>query len=570
MPVALAGILSFLLEPIVVRLERLALPRQLAVAVVLVAVLLIGAAIVGVVADQAGRLAQALPAYEGNLRNKIHALTHPSLIGGVWQDAFHSLQALETELFPAAAPGTEAPAPAAAVQQPATRILSYLMAFIPTAGTIFLVGILTLFLLLQYRDLRTRLVRLMGESEIGRSAQALDDIGSDLGDYFLLQAILNSAFGAAITGALWLIGLPAFWLWGILAATLRFIPYAGSFIAAALPTIVAVTIDPGWWFAIGVVSIFIVSEAVTGQLIEPLWIGHRTRISPIGVVAGAAFWAWLWGPVGLFLATPLTLGLTVLGHHVPRLSPFAVLLGNEPALSEAEHFYHRLLSGEAWDAASAAEDSIRAGRFAAYMGEVITPALAGAARDVSADILGAPQAARVIETLGEFVDFAETFDADAREDGDKPAKPSDSLRIAVIGGRGAFDHVCARLIALCFRREPDVAAMIGSMPGLNGLMSFRDEAPDAMLLVTVGGCSLRQLDFIARKAGHLFPQAQLRLGYLADDAQAARTRAAHIAKKPAYSASEIVEDGRRALREALAARTGETSPANIPTAAQSG
>ena len=158
----------------------------------------------------------------------------------------------------------------------------------------------------------------------------------------------------------------------------------------------------------------------------------------------------------------------------------------------------------------------------------------------------------------------------AREDGDKPAKPSDSLRIAVIGGRGAFDHVCARLIALCFRREPDVAAMIGSMPGLNGLMSFRDEAPDAMLLVTVGGCSLRQLDFIARKAGHLFPQAQLRLGYLADDAQAARTRAAHIAKKPAYSASEIVEDGRRALREALAARTGETSPANIPTAAQSG
>ena len=180
MPVALAGILSFLLEPIVVRLERLALPRQLAVAVVLVAVLLIGAAIVGVVADQAGRLAQALPAYEGNLRNKIHALTHPSLIGGVWQDAFHSLQALETELFPAAAPGTEAPAPAAAVQQPATRILSYLMAFIPTAGTIFLVGILTLFLLLQYRDLRTRLVRLMGESEIGRSAQALDDYGSAL------------------------------------------------------------------------------------------------------------------------------------------------------------------------------------------------------------------------------------------------------------------------------------------------------------------------------------------------------------------------------------------------------
>src|SRR5690606_39135412 len=152
--------------------------------------------------------------------------------------------------------------------------------------------------------------------------------------------------GAGIAVALWLIGLPNPLLWGILAGLLRFVPYIGTVIALVFPVLLAAAVEPGWSLAALTLIIFIVGEFTMGQVLEPWLLGNSTGLSPLAVIAAASFWTWLWGPIGLLLAIPLTVSLMVLGRHVPQLNFIYVLLGDEPALTAAQRFYQRMLAGD--------------------------------------------------------------------------------------------------------------------------------------------------------------------------------------------------------------------------------
>jgi predicted PurR-regulated permease PerM len=156
----------------------------------------------------------------------------------------------------------------------------------------------------------------MGGAEIGRSTQALNDAGSDLAHFLLLQAGLNVSFGLVIGVALWIIGIPSAGLWGAMAALMRFVPYVGSSLSALFPLALAAMIDSGWRMLIETAAVFLAAEVVVGQLVEPLLFGSYTRLSSIAVVLSAAFWTFLWGPVGLILAVPLTLTIVVIGQHI--------------------------------------------------------------------------------------------------------------------------------------------------------------------------------------------------------------------------------------------------------------
>jgi hypothetical protein len=143
-----------------------------------------------------------------------------------------------------------------------------------------------------------------------------------------------------------MIGVPSPVLWGILAAVLRFVPYIGAVISAVFPLTLAAAVDPGWSMLLWTAALFLVVEPVVGHVIEPLLYGHGTGLSPVAVVASATFWTVLWGPVGLVLATPLTICLVVLGRHVERLEFLDVMFGDRPALSSSELFYQRMLDCE--------------------------------------------------------------------------------------------------------------------------------------------------------------------------------------------------------------------------------
>ena len=234
------------------------------------------------------------------------------------------------------------------VHEPSGGPLQTLIALInPLLGplaTTMLIVIFIIFILIAREDLRDRLIRLVGATDIPHMTAALDDAGHRLSHLFLTQLAINSGFGVVIGLGLWAIGVPSAFIWGVLAGILRFVPFVGPVLGLIFPLILAIAVGNGWSMALWTVGLFAGLEGVTGQVIEPIFEGRSTGLTPVAIIVAATFWAWIWGPVGLVLATPLTVILVVLGRHVEALKFFDILLGDEPALSEFEALYQRMLA----------------------------------------------------------------------------------------------------------------------------------------------------------------------------------------------------------------------------------
>jgi predicted PurR-regulated permease PerM len=385
-PIALAILLSFVLAPAVRLLQQWHIPRVLSVAgVVLLAFLLIST-IGGVIAPQINQLAGDLPRYQSTMREKIQSLRGKTATSSTLERAADVLQDLGKELdkprdarpaTPPAqppAPGQEARPIPVEVRQPPPSALQNLAALIsPLLKPLTTTGItiiFVVFILLQREDLRNRLIKLAGSHDLQKTTAALDDAARRLSRLFVTQLALNSAFGIVIGTGLWLIGVPSPVLWGILAAILRFVPYIGAFIAALFPLALATAVDPGWSMLVWTAALFLVVEPIVGHVIEPLVYGHSAGLSPVAVVVSATFWTALWGPIGLVLATPLTICLVVLGRHVEGLKFLDVMFGDRPALSPPEIFYQRMLAADPAEAVDHAEEFLKEKPLSVYYDEV--------------------------------------------------------------------------------------------------------------------------------------------------------------------------------------------------------
>ncbi|HVJ52224.1 MAG TPA: AI-2E family transporter [Aliidongia sp.] len=428
MPLTMAVLLSILLAPLVSVLRRIRMGR---VPSVLLAVLFAVGIIVaagGVIGTQLADLMEDVPSYARTVRDKVAAVRGYALgeIGHVAGSLGYDIAPPEpAPPVPATAPTRRGAAPSSPppplgalpgepqkpipveVHQPdptpfelAERYLSPVLSPIGTAGIVFIV---TIFILLQQDDLRDRLIRLFGSSDLRRTTVALDDGGRRLSRYFVTQLAINAGFGAVIAIGLFLIGLPSPVLWGVLGALLRFVPYIGAPVSALFSMGLAAAIDPGWSKALWVFGLYLVVEGSIGQLIEPLVYGRSTGLSPVSVIVAAIFWSWLWGPLGLILSTPLTLCLLVLGRHVDRLEFLDVLLGDTPALTPIESFYQRMLSGDQDEARYYAEQVLKERSLLSFYDEVALPGLELAAIDARRGLLNLQQLERVKETITELV-----------------------------------------------------------------------------------------------------------------------------------------------------------------------
>jgi hypothetical protein len=301
--------------------------------------------------------------------------------------------------------GSQAPVPVE-VRQPDPGALENLRTLIsPLVHPLTTTGIIiifVIFILLQREDLRNRLIRLAGSNDLQRTTAALDDAAGRLSRLFLTQLVLNGAFGVVIGIGLWFIGTPSAILWGILATVLRFVPYIGAVIAAAFPLALAVAVDPGWSMLLWTLALFLTVEPVLGHVIEPMVYGHSTGLSPVAVVAAATFWTALWGPIGLVLATPLTVCLVVLGRHVERLEFLDVMFGDRPALSPPEIFYQRMLAGDPAEAAEKAEQFLKERSLASYYDEVALKGLQLAQIDAERGALDPERLTKIRDAVREF------------------------------------------------------------------------------------------------------------------------------------------------------------------------
>lgn len=428
MPLALAVILSFVLALPVRALRRLGLSNTPAVLLVVAVAFAIIFAIGGLIAQQVTTLVQELPRYQLTLRDKVKSLREVAEgSGGAIKQASDTLKDLQRQLeAPASNPRTtdvpispmsgpldkegrpipvEVRTPSPTPLDQLQTIIGVVLEPLATAGLVIL---FVLFLLLQREDVRDRAIRLLGTKDLEKSTTAMDDAGRRLGSYFLTLTAINTGYGIFIAFGLWLIGVPSPVLWGVMATLMRFVPFIGSFIAAVLPLILAAAVDPGWTMFLSTLALYLVSEPIMGNVIEPVLQGQTTGLSPLAIVLSAAFWTLLWGPIGLLLAIPLTVVLVVLGHHVERLEFLNVLLGDTPPLTPAQRFYQRMLAGDPAEAVEQAEKIVKKEPVVDYYDNVLIEGLRLAQNDADRGSLEMERltdirdtAEIVIETLAE-------------------------------------------------------------------------------------------------------------------------------------------------------------------------
>jgi predicted PurR-regulated permease PerM len=418
LPIALAVLMSFVLAPLVRLLQRLYLPRLLAVIVVVLIAFGVVFSIGGLMVAQVNQLASDLPRYQSTLSEKVQALKGVTSGGGTLEQASEVLKSLRNELERRRSEGpvvrstttstsVEKPIPVE-VRQPDPGALQTLGALItplihPLATT-GIVVIFVIFILLQQQDLRNRMIRLAGAHDLQRTTAAIDDAGQRLSRLFLTQLALNAGFGLVISLGLWLIGVPSAPLWGILAMTLRFVPYIGAIISAIFPLLVAAAVGPGWSMVLWTAALFLIVEPIVGHVIEPMVYGQSSGLSPVAVVASATFWTWLWGPIGLVLATPLTVCLVVLGRHVEKLKFLEIMLGDRPALSPTEVTYQRMLAGDPMEAAEQAETFLKEHPLVSYYDDIVVGGLRLAEADYEQGRLDNERLQRIRDTVAEIVD----------------------------------------------------------------------------------------------------------------------------------------------------------------------
>jgi predicted PurR-regulated permease PerM len=556
-PLVLAVLLAFVLAPVARLLQRLRLGKGLSVmAAVLIAFALIGA-IIATLGSQAADLAAELPHYAATLRAKFGALGGPGELLR-WAEGLMNGLGIGGPLEPPAAPGT--PVVIAAPPRSDTALLnvvgSVLGPVLHPLATAGLVIIFTILVLLYREDLRDRAIRLAGARDLHRTMTAMNDAAARLSRLFLAQVALNAAYAVFIAALLWAVGLPSPLLWGILAGLMRFVPFIGTPIAVTPPLVLAAATDPGWTLAITVLAVFLVGGAFMGQVMEPLFFGRRTGLSPLSVVLSTSFWAFLWGPIGLLIATPLTVGLVVLGRHVPRFEFFDVLLGDRPPLQPEESFYQRALEGDADGLVEQARDVLAEpeASLAAYGDAVALRGLVLAQTDWSREALEPDrleviraQVGTLLDDLSDFGQLAETALPLAwRADG----------AVVCIAARGPLDDLTARLAALVLHRAGLGARAETSAALETANLGRLDPAMVRLCCLSVleEGNSIAGLRYFLRRIARQLPEAKVIVGLWhapPDSPMLAALREEGPADAIVTSLSEAA-----ALCEALAARAG--------------
>jgi predicted PurR-regulated permease PerM len=447
LPLALAVLIAFLLAPAVERLERWKVGRVPATLAVSLLALLLVASIGTVAALQAVSLAAKLPEYRHTIAEKIRVLRAPKQNTEIGRAA-KALKDIEKEAQPEEPlPVKETPASAfeEAMQwaEPVGKPMAMALAVI----------VFTILMLLDRENLRERLIALVGASRLNVTTRAMAEASARVSRYLGMLMVVNACFGVPFGIALYFIGIPNALLFGLLGMLLRFIPYIGVWVAAALPIGLAFAISDGWSLALWTIGVFLVLELLLAYVLEPWLYSKSVGLSPIAIIAAVLFWTWLWGSAGLLLATPLTVCAVVVARHIPELAFLNVLLGVEPVLSEDQRFYQRLLALDHDEAAELMERYAGAHGLAAALDDVLVPALALASRDRARDMLEPARARFIFEHAESIVDELEA----------PPSGAGQGPPVCLVPAHDVADQVAASALA---RLLPAGSAHVFSAPAM--------------------------------------------------------------------------------------------------------
>jgi predicted PurR-regulated permease PerM len=438
-PVVLGVFLAFLIAPVVDRLEQWVGRAVAVVASVLAATGLL-LSVGWMVTYQLTGLVQTLrnqPEYRLNVEKKVH-IVEQWIQGSVFDELKRLTNSGE---------GADGSTPAAlAPITPAwlSGLPGSLGRVAEVVGQTALVVVLVVFMLMRREDMRNRVIRLIGHGRLTMTTMAIDDAAARISRFLFVQLVVNSCYGLVFASGLWLLGVPYAFLWGFLAAVMRYVPYVGIWLAVLPPVVLSLAASPGWSMPLWVVGMVAGLELVAANFIEPVLFGQSIGVSEVALLVSAAFWAWLWGPIGLVLSAPLTVCLVVLGKYVPQLAFFDILLGDAPALPGRLIFYQRLLARDQDEAAAVIEKFARTAPPEKAYDEFLIPALVSAKQDRDHHDLSDPDEQFIVAAVAE---TAEQLAAGALAPIQPPSTPVDGPLAMVLGcpARDETDELALRM-----------------------------------------------------------------------------------------------------------------------------
>jgi predicted PurR-regulated permease PerM len=546
LPIALAILLSFLLAPIVNRLEGWRLGRIPSV-IIAVAIAFAGIVVIGyVMLVQFYDLAYELPKHRDRILEKaqtfqtsgsgvIARLTStfkyvqerlseeendarqdaedqvdsepPSIVGeAVEKSLSESLEELakEGEAVP-----VEIVDPLTA-REIAQNVLGPLLA---PAGTVLIVVVFVIFILLAREDLRNRFIYMIGAKQLSATTQAIDDAAYRVSRYLLMQLIINSIYGLVIAVGLYLIGLPNALLWGMLTTGLRFAPYIGPWLGAILPIALSLAVFDGWTGPLMVAGLFIVNELISNNVFEPWLYGTSTGISTIGIVISAVFWTWLWGPVGLVLATPLTVCLSVLGRYVPQFAFINTMLSDEEVLPPHLRLYQRLLAMDPDEAYDIAEEHLKTNSVASLYDNLMLPALRLAEEDRHHGRSDDRKERFILQSMRDMVEeFGKQTCGDASPRHDRHASTSDG-GILCLPARDEADEVVGMMLAQMLAARGFRARVVSTKSlASEALEQVREHHAEVACISALPPFAATHARYLAKRLRPQFPELRIVVG----------------------------------------------------------
>jgi predicted PurR-regulated permease PerM len=538
-PLALAILFTFVLTPLVGALEKIRIPRFLAV---LLVVLLAGATL-GLtgwsVGNQLIDVTNQLPDYKNNIKEKIDSLHSPKSVR--LNAAENAVKELGKEITETSADTAEnatnkgtghakaLPVKPATIQvlQPASNPVESLNSLVTPLGSAVIVVVLTIFMLVGREDLRNRLIGLVGHGHLNLMTQAINDAGSRVSKYLLLQLAVNACYGLIIGLGLFFIGVPNALLWAVVAAVFRFLPYIGSPLAAVLPILLSLAIFSGWTKPAETIGLYLGVEIIVANVLEPLLYGANTGISSFAILFAAIFWTLIWGPIGLLLSTPLTVCLVVLGRHVPALSFLNIMLGDQPVLPPEAHYYQRLLASDQTEAKRVLDEYLKSNSLEDLYDNVMIPALAMAEQDRHHDDLDSiteqficKSTKELIEDLGEKSkeeEAASKVEVPHDEDALVPPLPAAEhlgacANVACIPARDETDEIVGIMLAQLLERAGYRALAIPIGTTSEMLAQLKECNPDIVCISALPPFALLHARDLYRKVRVVAPRAKIVIG----------------------------------------------------------
>jgi predicted PurR-regulated permease PerM/methylmalonyl-CoA mutase cobalamin-binding subunit len=544
-PLALAAMLTFLLAPLVGYIERW-IGRIAAVLIVVALLFSVAGGAGWLLTRQLIDLAAKLPDYQTNIDSKLRAIRLPT--GGAFGRFSRSVSELQKQLPESLEPPANSAGPSPetkaattearshtvpAVQEPMpVRIVESQSRFplilqttatglLGPLGTAGLVLLLVIFMLLKREDLRGRMIRLIGQGRISATTRAMDDAGSRVARYLTMQLVVNVSFGSCIAIGLYFIGVPNAPLWGAFAAVMRFVPYVGVWIAAAVPILLSLAVSTSWLSPLFTLGLFVVLELINANALEPWLYGSSTGVSSIALIIAAVFWTWLWGPIGLVLATPLTVCVAVMGRHVPKLQFLSVLLSEEQALAPHEECYHRLLTFGLDEANDLAEAYVKTNSLTSFYDSVLIPTITLAEIDAQRDQLDAEHRSAIhqhihdlVEDLGSAPPSKSQLEADKTVAGQTPFPLSGpTCRALCVPARAYRDELAGEMLVQLLRKQGFDAENASAVLSSGELVEMAAKSdPEAICISVVAPSTLIHARYLSAKLRAQLPHVKIVVG----------------------------------------------------------